>query len=54
MSASDIVNAIIKNEPAQAVDYFQNMVRERAREMVVDRYYPQAEEPIEEVVQDGE
>ena len=50
MSATDIVNAILNNEPAEAVDHFQEMVKDRSRVMVMDRYWPQPEavEPIEE------
>lgn len=51
--ASEVLNSLLNNEPAEAVDHFQSLIKQRAQDMVYSRFDPQSHE-IEEEVQDDD
>jgi hypothetical protein len=52
--AVETLNALLNNEPAEAVDHFQALIKQRAQDMVYDRFAPEpfVEESVEEPVTD--
>lgn len=51
--ASETLNSILSNEPADAVEAFQALIKQKAQDMVYSRFDPQVHE-IEEQVEEQE